>query len=225
MKSRTRFISGGWRAAKLNATAGRNRGRCSGSLCRSWANQTRAYGAAGPPRALHAIARASRGRVRPRPSNRHRFGFAKDPAWISHRDALRAEVCEKGFDATMGAFSRAYGSQTLDASCLLLPMVGFLPADDPRIVGTVHAIRSRLSEGPYVYRYDARLEDDGVGGAEGAFLPCSFWLADSLILQRREDEAAAIFESVVASANDVGLCRRRNMTFPASFCLEIFRRR
>ena len=134
-----------------------------------------------------------------------RFGFAKDPAWISHRDALRAEVCEKGFDATMGAFSRAYGSQTLDASCLLLPMVGFLPADDPRIVGTVHAIRSRLSEGPYVYRYDARLEDDGVGGAEGAFLPCSFWLADSLILQRREDEAAAIFESVVASANDVGL--------------------
>ena len=134
-----------------------------------------------------------------------RFGFAKDPAWISHRDALRAEVCEKGFDATMGAFSRAYGSQTLDASCLLLPMVGFLPADDPRIVGTVSAIRSRLSEGPYVYRYDARREDDGVGGAEGAFLPCSFWLADNLILQRREDEAAAIFESVVASANDVGL--------------------
>ena len=134
-----------------------------------------------------------------------RFGFAKDPAWVSHRDALRAEVCEKGFDATIGAFSRAYGSQSVDASCLLLPMVGFLPADDPRIVGTVRAIRSRLSAGPFVYRYDAQLEDDGVGGSEGAFLPCSFWLADNLILQRREDEAAAIFESVVASANDVGL--------------------
>lgn len=134
-----------------------------------------------------------------------RFGFAKDPAWVSHRDALRAEVCEKGFDATIGAFSRAYGSQSVDASCLLLPMVGFLPADDPRIVGTVRAIRSRLSAGPFVYRYDARLEDDGVGGSEGAFLPCSFWLADNLILQRREDEAAAIFESVVGSANDVGL--------------------
>jgi GH15 family glucan-1,4-alpha-glucosidase len=134
-----------------------------------------------------------------------RFGFAKDPAWVSHRDAVRAEVCEKGFDAKLGAFSRAYGSQSLDASCLLLAMVGFLPADDPRIVGTVRAIRSRLSAGPFVYRYDARLEDDGVGGSEGAFLPCSFWLADNLILQRREDEAAAIFESVFASANDVGL--------------------
>ena len=134
-----------------------------------------------------------------------RFGFAKDPAWATHRDALRAEVCEKGFDATMGAFTRAYGSQSLDASSLLLPMVGFLPADDPRIVGTVHAIRSRLSAGSFIYRYDARLENDGVGGSEGAFLPCSFWLADNLILQRQEDEAAAIFESVVESANDVGL--------------------
>ena len=134
-----------------------------------------------------------------------RFGFEKDPVWASHRDALRAEVCEKGFDATMGAFTRAYGSQSLDASCLLLAMVGFLPADDPRIMGTVRAIRARLSAGPFVYRYDTRLENDGVGGLEGAFLPCSFWLADNLVLQRREDEAAAIFERVAGSANDLGL--------------------
>jgi GH15 family glucan-1,4-alpha-glucosidase len=134
-----------------------------------------------------------------------RFAFAKDPAWARHCEALRAEICEQGYDPKLEAFTRAYGSRSLDASCLLLAMVGFLPAEDPRIVGTVRAIRSRLSVGPFVYRYDAQREHDGVGGSEGAFLACSFWLADNLVLQKREDDAAAIFESVVAAANDVGL--------------------
>jgi GH15 family glucan-1,4-alpha-glucosidase len=122
-----------------------------------------------------------------------------------HRDALHAEICARGFDPKLRAFSRAYGSRSLDASCLLLAMVGFLPASDSRIVGTVRAIRTHLGAGPFVYRYDARREQDGVGGPEGAFLPCSFWLADNLILQKREDDAAAIFEGVAAAANDVGL--------------------
>lgn len=131
--------------------------------------------------------------------------LAGNADWRMHRDALHAEVCACGFDPKLRGFSRAYGSQSLDASCLLLAMVGFLPADDPRIVGTVRAIRAHLGAGPFVYRYDAGCERDGFGGPEGAFLPCSFWLADNLILQKREDEAAAIFEGVAAAANDVGL--------------------
>ncbi len=131
--------------------------------------------------------------------------LASNPDWRLHRDALHAEICARGFDPKLRAFSRAYGSQSLDASCLLLAMVGFLPADDSLIVGTVRAIRTHLGAGPFVYRYDARREQDGVGGPEGAFLPCSFWLADNLISQKREDDAAAIFEGAAAAANDVGL--------------------
>ena len=104
--------------------------------------------------------------------------LASNADWRVHRDALHAEICARGFDPKLRAFSRAYGSRSLDASCLLLAMVGFLPAGDSRIVGTVGAIRTHLGAGPFVYRYDARREQDGVGGAEGAFLPCSFWLAE-----------------------------------------------
>ena len=134
-----------------------------------------------------------------------RFGFASDAGWKDRLQSLRAEICQRGFDPRIGGFTRSYGSASVDASCLLIAMVGFLPADDPRILGTVEAIRNRLSDGPFVYRYAAERENDGVGGPEGAFLPCSFWLADNLILQGRDDDAAALFERLAAVANDVGL--------------------
>ena len=133
------------------------------------------------------------------------FGFAADPDWASRAKALHAEICERGFDGGLGSFARSYGSRSLDASCLLLSMVGFLPADDPRIVGTIESIRRHLGVGPFVYRYDAGRERDGVGGPEGAFLACSFWLADNFILQRRNDVAAEIFEGAASVANDLGL--------------------
>jgi GH15 family glucan-1,4-alpha-glucosidase len=134
-----------------------------------------------------------------------RFDFTMPGDWRLTRANLHNAICTKGFDSELGSFTRAYGSRSFDASCLLLAMTGFLPADDVRIKGTVHAIRRHLSAGPFVYRYDASLENDGVGGSEGAFLPCSFWLADNLILQRHEDAAAAIFEGVLGAANDLGL--------------------
>jgi GH15 family glucan-1,4-alpha-glucosidase len=134
-----------------------------------------------------------------------RFDFAIPGDWRPTRANLHDTICAKGFDRDLGSFTRAYGSRSFDASCLLLAMVGFLPANDVRIRGTVHAIRRHLSAGPFVYRYDASRENDGVGGAEGAFLPCSFWLADNLILQRHEDAGASIFEAMLGAGNDLGL--------------------
>ncbi len=133
------------------------------------------------------------------------FGFAADPGWKPMLMDLHDQICANGYDSKLRSFTRAYGSESLDASCLMLAMVGFLPPDDPRIVGTVRAIGEHLKHGPFVYRYDTTRENDGVGGPEGAFLPCSFWFADNLILQKDYDAAASIFEGVLTAANDVGL--------------------
>ncbi|MSO78779.1 MAG: glycoside hydrolase family 15 protein [Acidimicrobiia bacterium] len=121
------------------------------------------------------------------------------------RDAVHAEVCAEGFDAERGSFVQSFGSKALDASLLMIPLVGFLPPDDPRVVGTVDAIERELMRDGFVQRY---LTDDGVDGlppGEGVFLPCSFWLADNLALMGRMDEARALFERLVALCNDVGL--------------------
>jgi GH15 family glucan-1,4-alpha-glucosidase len=134
------------------------------------------------------------------------FGFDGPlDSWRELRSRIHSHVCENAFDENLNAFTRSYGSHSLDASTLLLPMVGFLPADDPRMRGTVDAVIRHLGHDGFIYRYDQSREDDGIRQDEGAFLPCSFWLADNLILQKRFDEAAVLFENVLGAENDVGL--------------------
>jgi GH15 family glucan-1,4-alpha-glucosidase len=136
--------------------------------------------------------------------------FALDgPAhrWRALRAAIHDEVCREGFDADRGTFTQSYGRPDLDASVLLIPLVGFLPPRDPRMVSTVAAIQRELCSGGFVHRYGGASlgEVDGLAGGEGAFLPCSFWLADNLLLQGRTAEGRALFDRLVGVANDVGL--------------------
>jgi GH15 family glucan-1,4-alpha-glucosidase len=125
--------------------------------------------------------------------------------WRRLRDEIHAEVCERGFDTERGTFTQSYGSQPLDASLLLIPAVGFLPPDDPRVVGTVEAIERELCVDGFVLRYPTEVADDGLPPGEGAFLPCTFWLVDALALIGRRDEAAELFERLLGLCNDVGL--------------------
>jgi GH15 family glucan-1,4-alpha-glucosidase len=121
------------------------------------------------------------------------------------RDEIHRDVCRRGFDPDLGSFVQAYGSKSLDASLLLLPLVGFLPPTDPRIVGTVKAIEQRLFVDGFVMRYDTGEVVDGLPPGEGAFLACSFWLADNYILQGRVREGRELFERLLGLRNDVGL--------------------
>ena len=121
------------------------------------------------------------------------------------REDIHENVCRHGFDPELGSFVQAYGSKALDASLLLLPLVGFLPPTDPRIVGTVNAIERRLVVDGFVMRYDTGEVVDGLPPGEGAFLACSFWLADNYILQGRVQEARDLFERLLSLRNDVGL--------------------
>jgi GH15 family glucan-1,4-alpha-glucosidase len=126
--------------------------------------------------------------------------------WRSLRDTIHEEVCDRGFDAELGSFTQSYDSKELDASLLMIPLVGFLPASDPRVKGTIEAIERDLVEHGFVLRY--RTHENGVDGlppGEGVFLPCSFWLVDCLELLGRHDEAHALFDRLVSLANDVGL--------------------
>ena len=124
--------------------------------------------------------------------------------WRAARSAIKAEVLDRGFDADRNTFVQYYGSANLDAATLLLPLVGFLPADDPRILGTVAAIEKDLvSKDGYVYRYQGF--DDGLEGGEGAFLICTFWLADCLIAIGERDRAQAVFDRCLRASNDLSL--------------------
>ena len=125
--------------------------------------------------------------------------------WGALRDRIHAEVCGNGFDAELDSFVQSYGSKELDASLLLLPLVGFLPADDPRIQGTVAAIEKHLLRDGFVARYDTTTSVDGLAGDEGVFLACSFWLADNYILQNRHEDARALFQRLLALRSDLGL--------------------
>jgi GH15 family glucan-1,4-alpha-glucosidase len=125
--------------------------------------------------------------------------------WRQTRDAIHAEVCAKGFNADLGSFVQYYGSKELDASLLMVPLVGFLPADDPRVRGTVAAVEKGLMADGFAARYVPHQNVDGLTGGEGAFLPCTFWLADNMVLQGRLDEARALFERLLGLCNDVGL--------------------
>jgi GH15 family glucan-1,4-alpha-glucosidase len=125
--------------------------------------------------------------------------------WRELRATVHREVCERGYDADRGAFTQSYGSRGLDAATLLIPVVGFLPPHDERVIGTVEAVQRELCRDGFVLRYDTREADDGLPPGEGAFLPCSFWLADALTLIGRDDEARALFDRLTGLANDVGL--------------------
>jgi GH15 family glucan-1,4-alpha-glucosidase len=147
--------------------------------------------------------------------------------WQAHRDRIHAEVCRDGFDMTRRTFTQFYGSSELDGSLLMLPLVGFLPGDDPRMIGTVEAIERDLTIDGLVRRYITTHSGaiDGLPQGEGVFLPCSFWLADNYVLQGRHNLAEALFERLLAVANDVGLLseeyepgsRRLMGNFPQAF--------
>ena len=123
------------------------------------------------------------------------------------RDDIFTEVCEKGYNEKVGAFTQYYGSDQLDASVLMIPLVGFLPPGDPRVVSTVEAVQRDLMDHGFVLRY--RTTDDGavdgLTGREGAFLACSFWLVDCLHMIGRVEEAEELFERLLALRNDLGL--------------------
>ncbi len=125
--------------------------------------------------------------------------------WRALRAAIHEEVCRKGYDAQQNSFVQSYGGTELDASLLRIPLVGFLPADDPRAVGTVAAIERQLLTGGFVARYATDRGVDGIADGEGAFLPCTFWLADNYVLLGRSDDARRVFERALAVRNDVGL--------------------
>jgi GH15 family glucan-1,4-alpha-glucosidase len=125
--------------------------------------------------------------------------------WREIRAEIHADVCSRGYDAELGSFVRAYGTKELDASLLLLPVIGFLPCNDPRVRGTITAVERHLVRDGFVYRYDQRRSEDGVRGGEGVFLACSFWLADAYLLSGRREEAVRLFERLLSLRNDVGL--------------------
>jgi GH15 family glucan-1,4-alpha-glucosidase len=125
--------------------------------------------------------------------------------WRKLRSLIHEQVCREGFSAERNSFVQYYGSNALDASLLQIPLVGFLPPEDPRVKGTVEAIQRHLSRDGFVARYATREDVDGLPPGEGVFLACSFWLADNLWLQGRREEAERLFERLLSLRNDVGL--------------------
>ena len=147
------------------------------------------------------------------------FGFDGPIArWRQARDAIHAQVCTDGYDAHVNAFMQSYGSPHLDASLLLMPQVGFLPPDDPRVVGTIQAIEHNLIVDRLVLRYSNAARLDELPPGESAFLPCSFWMADALVLIGRRKDGENLFQRLLELCNDVGLLseeydsKRRHMS-------------
>ena len=155
--------------------------------------------------------------------------FGRDgPAerWRRARAEVHEEVCREGYDSDRGSFTQSYGSKELDASLLMVPLVGFLPARDERVTGTVAAIERELTHDGFVLRYSTSDDQvDGLPPGEATFLPCTFWLADNLAMQGREQEARVYFERLLAVRNDLGLlsegydttARRLMGNFPQAF--------
>jgi len=127
--------------------------------------------------------------------------------WRKIRSEIHDQVCREGFNADKGSFTQYYGSDQLDASLLMIPLVGFLPANDPRVQGTIEAVERELLDGGFVLRYQTvdSGDVDGLTGREGAFLPCSFWLADCLALLGRTDDARQMLDRLLSLRNDLGL--------------------
>jgi GH15 family glucan-1,4-alpha-glucosidase len=145
--------------------------------------------------------------------------------WRQVRDHMHATICELGFDSSRNTFTQSFGSSELDASLLLMPVVGFLPPEDPRVRGTIAAIEQELMINGFVLRYRTKADIDGLPPGEGVFLPCSFWLADNYTLQNRHAEASTLFERLLSIRNDVGLlaeeydpqAQRQVGNFPQAF--------
>jgi GH15 family glucan-1,4-alpha-glucosidase len=146
--------------------------------------------------------------------------------WRAIRDEIHAEVCAQGYDERLGAFTQSFSSTELDASVLMIPLVGFLPGDDPRVRSTIDVLRRELTDDGFVARYDPSDPGvDGIGEPEGVFLPCSFWMVEALTLAGERDDARALFERLLGLANDVGLfseeydpkTRRLLGNFPQAF--------
>ncbi|HEV7942723.1 MAG TPA: glycoside hydrolase family 15 protein [Solirubrobacteraceae bacterium] len=145
--------------------------------------------------------------------------------WKAARDEIHAEVCEQGYDRKRQTFTQYYGSQELDASVLNIPLVGFLPGDDPRVSGTIDAITAELGREGFVSRYSTAKSDDGLPGDEGQFLACSFWLVSALAANGRVSQAEQLFDRLVGLSNDLGLLaeeydvpRKRQVgNFPQAF--------
>jgi GH15 family glucan-1,4-alpha-glucosidase len=145
--------------------------------------------------------------------------------WRELREEVHREVCERGYDPERRTFTQSYGERALDASLLMIPLVGFLPPTDARVQGTVAAIERELVRDGFVLRYPTEETEDGLPPGEGAFLPCSFWLADNYALMGRHAEARALFERLLAIRNDLGLlaeeydpvARRQLGNFPQAF--------
>ncbi len=145
--------------------------------------------------------------------------------WRALRQTMHDEISREAFNARLGCFVMAYGASIVDASLLLMPQLGFLPADDPRVRATIERIEKDLLVDGFVLRYDSAATDDGLPAGEGAFLACSFWLADDYMLLGRHDDARAMFERLLTLRNDVGLLseeydphRRRQVgNFPQAF--------
>jgi GH15 family glucan-1,4-alpha-glucosidase len=159
-----------------------------------------------------------------RDAERFKFQESLD-SWRKLRDQMHATICECGYDSKRNTFTQSFGSSELDASLLLIPFVGFLPADDPRMRGTIAAIEQELMVDGLVMRYRTQAQIDGLPAGEGLFLPCSFWLASNYRLQNRDAEARALFERLLSLRNDVGLlaeeydprARRQVGNFPQAF--------
>ena len=138
---------------------------------------------------------------------------------------MHAQVCREGFHPGRNAFVQSYGSDLLDASLLMIPLVGFLPGDDPRVLGTIAAIERELVRDGFVARYDTAKSIDGLPPGEGAFLACTFWLVDAYVLMGRMGEARNLFERLMSIRNDLGLlaeeydvgARRQVGNFPQAF--------
>jgi GH15 family glucan-1,4-alpha-glucosidase len=122
-----------------------------------------------------------------------------------NRDRIHREVCTKGFNKRLNSFVQSYGSAQLDASCLRIMLVGFLPPDDPRIHGTIAAIEKHLMKDGFVERYNTSTSRDGLPSGEGTFLACSFWMVANLWLIGRKVDAKALYERLLSIRNDVGL--------------------
>jgi GH15 family glucan-1,4-alpha-glucosidase len=145
--------------------------------------------------------------------------------WRRLRDKMHEDICQNGFNRTVGTFVQSYSSTALDASLLLIPLVGFLPASDPRVVATIEAIERKLVVDGFVMRYDLEKSDDGVAGDEATFLLCSFWLVDCLVMLGRHDDARHLFDRLLHVRNDLGLLaeeydptsRRQLGNFPQAF--------
>jgi GH15 family glucan-1,4-alpha-glucosidase len=125
--------------------------------------------------------------------------------WRALRAEIHADICRRGFDPKLGSFVRAYGDDDVDASLLLLPAVGFLAPEDPRIRGTVSMIERKLMRNGLVRRYDTHESEDGLPPGEGDFLACSFWLVDAYVMLGRYDEARRLFDHLLSLRNDLGL--------------------